>query len=252
MAVVHILQHEPIEGPACIADVARSIDLDVALYPLFDAVPVPARISNEDVLVVMGGPMGVGDIGDPRWPFLKAEVDLLSACLHDDKAVLGVCLGAQLMAHALGARVYPLEVGDPPVRMREVGWGAVTFAPSREMEPSLRGVNESEVVLHWHGDTFDLPSGSRLLASTLLCQNQMFRWGTRAFGLQFHVEVGAPEIVAMVGEDAAFVRAANGPTGGSRILSDTERWIHRYREMGDRMIRNLFDSMLTAPRNRSS
>jgi GMP synthase-like glutamine amidotransferase len=244
MPTVHVLQHEPIEGPACIAEVAQWLGMPLNLVRLFDGAAVPEHLPPEDALVLMGGPMGVGDIGDSKWPFLKAEAELITRVLRADGAVLGICLGAQLMAHALGARVYPLHVGDPPARFREVGWGAVTFAVDPDTEPSLRGLSESEVVLHWHGDTFDLPDGSKLLASTLPCQNQMFRWGSRAFGLQFHVEVTAIDVATMVREDAAFVRAANGPCGAARILADTRRWIGHYRQMGNRMIRNIFDSML--------
>jgi GMP synthase-like glutamine amidotransferase len=192
----------------------------------------------------MGGGMGVGDIGDPRWPFLKAEADLLARLLREGQPVLGICLGAQLMAHALGARVYPLRIGEPPVRHREVGWGAVTFVAAAERERSLAGLNPSEVVLHWHGDTFDLPLGATLLASTLPCAHQMFRFGRCAFGLQFHVELDAEDVAVWVREDADFVLAANGPGGQERILADTQRYIHRHRKVGDRIIRNILATML--------
>src|SRR5258708_15142543 len=182
----------------------------------------------------MGGSMGAGDLGDPRWPFLAAEVRLLARLLREGRPVLGICLGAQLMAHALGASVYQLQVGAPPVRQREVGWGAVTFVDQKDSERTLSGLAESEVVLHWHGDTFDLPSGATLLASTLACPNQMFRFGPRAYGLQFHVEVTAEEVPRWVREDEAFVVAANGIEGPKRILADTSPYMPRHRRIGDR------------------
>jgi GMP synthase-like glutamine amidotransferase len=146
------------------------------------------------------------------------------------------------MAHALGARVYPLEVGDPPVRHREVGWGAVTFAGDHE--PSLLGLRDAEVVLHWHGDTFDLPAGAVRLASTLACPNQMFRVGKRAVAMQFHVELGPADLPTWVREDAAFVRAANGPGGAHRILEEAPRFMPRFRQMGDRLIRNVLGELV--------
>lgn len=190
--------------------------------------------------------MGVGDIGDERWPFLVPEAALIARLLEREQPVLGVCLGAQLMAHALGARVYPLEVGAPPVRHREVGWGPVAFVAHGE-EAVLDGVGPSEVVLHWHGDTFDLPRGATHLASTLACPNQMFRFGRRAFGAQFHLELDAPDIEAWVTGDADFVRAANGPRGGERILAETPRFLPRARAVGDRLITNML-TIATDPR----
>jgi GMP synthase-like glutamine amidotransferase len=230
------------EGPGHIAVLARELGFRIEEYPLFEREP-PEAVPPGDLLVVMGGPMGVADIGDPRWPFLQPEVKLLTRSLREGRAVLGVCLGAQLMAHALGARVYPLHVGSPPVRLREVGWGPVAFAPAGS-DRALDGTRDAEVVLHWHGDTFDLPEGAVLLASTLQCPNQMFRFGACAYAVQFHIELVAGDVARWVREDADFVATANGPGGADRILEETERYVGRYREMGDRMIRNV----LTAAR----
>jgi GMP synthase (glutamine-hydrolysing) len=239
MGALQVLQHVPMEGPARIGAIGREQGLKVVIHRLFEGAPVPRALAQGDVLVVMGGAMGVGDIGDARWPFLAAEAELLRSVLPRGQPVVGVCLGAQLMAHALGARVYPCVVGDPPVRHREVGWGAVTFTAPPGVEPALAGISESEAVLHWHGDTFDLPRGAVRLASTLACENQMFRYGQRAFALQFHVEVEGADVARWVDEDADFVRAANGARGAARILADTERLMPRYRGVGDRLVRNL-------------
>jgi GMP synthase-like glutamine amidotransferase len=243
MADVHVLQHVAMEGPARVADIARELGHRVVIHDLASGAPVPGTLPAGDLLVVMGGPMGVGDIGDARWPFLGAEADLLRRLLREGRPVLGICLGSQLMAHALGARVYPCHVGDPPARHREVGWGAVTFVETPEAEPVLAGLDPSEVVLHWHGDTFDLPAGATRLASTLACENQMFRYGDRAFALQFHVEVTAAEVERWTREDAAFVRAANGAGGAERILADTRRYMPRHRRVGDRLLRNVLAQM---------
>lgn len=219
--------------------------LEIVLHPVFEGAPLPESIASDAGLVVMGGSMDVGDIGDPRWPFLEPEVDLLKKSIDAGRAVLGVCLGAQLIAYALGATVAPLVIGDPPVRCREVGWGAVTFLVSAKAEPVLAGMNESEVVLHWHGDTFELPEGAVRLASTLACENQMFRFGN-AFGVQFHVEVGDVDVADWVKADADFVRAANGPGGAARILADTNRFMARHRQVGRRLIGNLLAAMASS------
>src|SRR5258705_1906836 len=108
MPRVHVLTHLEVEGPSRIADAARRFGFDVVLHPLFSGSKVPDEIPSGDVLVVMGGSMSVADVGDPRYPFLAAEVELLRRTTAQGRPVLGVCLGAQLLAHALGARIHPL------------------------------------------------------------------------------------------------------------------------------------------------
>jgi GMP synthase (glutamine-hydrolysing) len=240
MLTLIVLQHLDLEGPGRIGDLARERGWRVDVRELHRGAELPTDLAPDAVLLVMGGPMGVGDVDDPRFPFLAREADLLRRILPAGKPVLGVCLGAQLMAHALGAEVAPLLVGDPPQRHREVGWGAVGFCAG---DPVLAGLPAALEVLHWHGDTFALPAGAVRLAETLACPQQMFRYGTRAFGLQFHIEVEAAEIARWVHEDAAFVLAANGKAGGARILADTQRIMPRHRPAGDRLINNLLDAL---------
>ncbi len=233
------LQHLAIEGPSRIADLARELGWSVEIRDLANGAAVPTALADGEVLVVMGGSMGVGDLGDPQWPYLGAEVALLRSVLAAGQPVIGVCLGAQLLAHAAGAAVYPLHTGAPAARHREVGWGAITFARTAEEEPLLAGLNVAEPVMHWHGDTFDLPAGATLLASTLACPNQFFRLGSRAFGLQFHIEVTAEQVAEWARDDAAFVHAAGGPGHAQRLLADTARLMPRHRKQGDTLIRNL-------------
>lgn len=143
--------------------------------------PVPA-IQDASLLVVMGGPIGVYEADD--YPFLTAEIEALRQRLAARKPTLGICLGAQLMAAALGARVYPGDRGS------EIGWFPLLPEPSSPapawFAPLLAG---NLAILHWHGDTFDLPDGAKLLASTKLYQNQAFMLEDFALALQFHPEV---------------------------------------------------------------
>jgi len=134
-----------------------------------------------DLLVVLGGPIGAYQ--EDSYPVLVDELDLLTKRLEARRPTLGICLGAQLMARALGARVYPCDV-------KEIGWAPITLS-SAARESAFRHLADGTAVLHWHGDTFDLPQESILLASTPICRNQAFSWGAAALGFQFHPEATA-------------------------------------------------------------
>lgn len=134
------------------------------------------------LVIVLGGPIGA--YMDAVYPFLTQELRLLERRLAADRPTLGICLGAQLMARALGARVY----SGP---RKEIGWGPLTLSPQGRRSPLDRLAGSGEPVLHWHGDTFDLPAGAIRLASTSLYENQAFSWGHSALALQFHPEVTA-------------------------------------------------------------
>ena len=138
----------------------------------------PTDIGDPDLLVILGGPIGANQ--ETAYPFLKDELKLLEKRLAADRPTLGICLGAQLMARALGAKTYP-------GRMKEIGWGAVELSESgrKSCLHELLGI----AMLHWHGDTFDLPLHSTRLASTAAYRNQAFSHGRNALALQFHAEV---------------------------------------------------------------
>ena len=239
-----VLTHVAMEGPARFSVAAARAGLSVHTVRLFAGEPVP-EVSLNDVLVVMGGPMGVADIGDTRYPFLAPEVALLQERLAANAPTLGVCLGAQLLAHAAGSRVYPNTriVDGRSVPLLELGWAPVRFI-NQHNEPALTGLPQQQTVLHWHGDTFDLPSQSVLLASTDVCQNQAFRIGTRVFGLQFHCEADPETVALWTQEDAAYVRRARGPQGEMEVLTQTAALSSVDREHNDRLLDNLVRCML--------
>lgn len=137
-----------------------------------------------DLLVVLGGPIGVYE--NDRYPFIDAEIALLEQRLAAGKPTLGICLGSQLMARALGARVYPSGV-------KEIGWAPLELT-SEGAASCLKHL--ATPVLHWHGDTFDLPPGAVRLASTAACHNQAFSAGRHALALQFHAEAFGPPLEA--------------------------------------------------------
>lgn len=136
-----------------------------------------AAPDDADLLIVLGGPIGAYQ--EAAYPFLRSELALIEARIAARRPTLGICLGAQLIARAMGARVYPSGA-------REIGWGPVTLTESGRAGPlrHLEGVD----LLHWHGDTFDLPAEATLLASTAVCRNQAFSAGPHVLALQFHPE----------------------------------------------------------------
>jgi len=170
-----------------------------------------------ELLVVMGGPIGVYD--QQEYPFLKDEIDLIGRRLAARKPILGVCLGAQLMAAALGARVYPGANG------REIGWfpleAAGDLTAPEWFAPLLA---ESLPVFHWHGDTFEMPHGAVALASSKLYANQAFAIGDYALAVQFHPEVTAAGLESWYVGHAAELSSAGISAAGLRADA------HRYGE----------------------
>ncbi len=240
--VAVVLQHADFEGPARIADLLTEAGYEVEVRTLHRGDAVPTRMTPESLLIVMGGSMGVGDVERSGFPFLKEEIRLLRRRIEEDSPVLGVCLGAQLLAHAAGARVYPMSERGGGMAAFEVGWGPVQFH-RQGGENSLAGVPPEAHVLHWHGDMFDVPAGAKLLASSATCQNQAFRLGRRLFGLQFHCEVDEENVEAFLRADAGFVVRANGPDGVAQLRATTAQHVQPSRSVGDVLLRNILRAM---------
>jgi GMP synthase (glutamine-hydrolysing) len=166
-----------------------------------------------ELLIVLGGPIGVYE--SAAYPFIESERELLARRLAARRATLGICLGSQLIASALGARVYPSGV-------KELGWAPISLTPAGR-DSCLQRL-ESTAVLHWHGDTFDLPAGATLLASTPRCLNQAFSWGDgSALALQFHAEATGRALERwFVGH--TFEIGATPDVTVPQLRADTARW----------------------------
>lgn len=179
VAIRHVdFEHLGILGPL-LKDAGYTVRiLDAGLDDL-----TSPEAATADLLVVLGGPIGAYE--EAQYPFVADELRILQTRLASGRPTLGVCLGAQLMARALGARVYPGPA-------KEIGWSELSLSDEGRASPlrHLAGLP----VLHWHGDTFDLPAGAVRLASTPICANQAFAIGSNMLGLQFHGESDAREI----------------------------------------------------------
>ncbi|CAA9392588.1 MAG: Glutamine amidotransferase, class I [uncultured Phycisphaerae bacterium] len=259
MSKAVILQHVAHEGPGRIIPLFRDFGIPTEVRRLDRGDEVPSDLDEVRVLIVLGGPMAVADAGSDDYPFLAPELGLLQRMVKADRPVLGICLGAQMLAFAAGARVYPNvtpgpKPEDPGTPAPEIGWGPVQFPFPGGTEPIVTGMIDGAPMFHWHFDTFDLPklpappnppqnvpappSGNSLLSSTRLCKNQAFRFRTKLFGFQYHIELDRPGIDALVAGNKAQLAQVLGPDAERTIRQDTERHYARYARLGDRILGN--------------
>ena len=219
---IHYLQHFPIEDPGIILDWASKRGDTIEATLLYRGEHLPDDMTSFDFLIVMGGPMNVYQHRDHPW--LPLEKELIRAVIDSGKPVLGVCLGAQLIADVLGAKVYQnAEV--------EIGWFPVEFGPG-----AFGGLPETAMALHWHGDTFENPHGSAPLGKSAGCVRQGFVHDGRVVGLQCHLEVNNSLIENFVSEFAhdlkpsPYVQSAEEIRFGSQYLAEANRALERILE----------------------
>ena len=177
-------RHVPFEGLGLIEPALEERGISIEFADWFRNPDETPGVSGAAGLIVMGGPMSAND----DLPYLKQEMEHIRQAVERGQPVLGVCLGAQLAAKALGARVYRNPV-------KEVGWFEIELTEAGRQDPLLSALDGRETVLQWHGETFDLPDGAEWLARSEVCRNQAFRVGATLYGLQFHLEV-TPEMIA--------------------------------------------------------
>jgi GMP synthase (glutamine-hydrolysing) len=212
---VLVLQHISCEHPGVFSEVMRERDVDQVPVELDEGEALPDW-REFDAVLAMGGPMGAGEDADHAW--LGPEKQLVRDAVEGGRAFLGVCLGVQLLAAALGARVYAAE-------QAEVGLLPVELTAEGQQDPLFAGLDDSLVSLQWHGDTFDLPSGATLLARSRQVPNQAFRAGERAYGVQFHLEVTG-EMAREWAEVPVYRRSLTETLGeerGAEFISDVGR-----------------------------
>lgn len=224
---LHYLQHVPFEGPGTIRDWADDRGHDLTGTALYDG-EAPPDLDDFDWLIVMGGPMSVHDTDE--YPWLAAEKDVIRAAVNAEKIVVGICLGAQLVAEALGGSVYEADTS-------EIGWFPVDATSEAGESQLFADLGETYEVFHWHGDTFNLPEGATRMAWTDACANQVFVYGDRVVGLQFHVESSAETV------DAIITNSEELPSGPYVQKPETMRAAVEKTGPLERRLRTLFDAL---------
>ncbi|MFC6489439.1 glutamine amidotransferase [Nitratireductor sp. GCM10026969] len=206
------IRHVGFEDLGAFAPALREAGYKVHYWDIGDQELWTLEPVKTDLLIVLGGPIGAYE--DDTYPFLRDEIDILEQRLGADRPTMGICLGAQLIARAAGATVYPgghKEIGFAPVALTEEG-----------RHSCLAPFTDRPVTLHWHGDTFDLPPGATRLASTALCDNQAFAMGPNVVGFQFHPEASTGPFEKWLVGHAAELAAAR--IGIPQLRADAQKY----------------------------
>jgi GMP synthase (glutamine-hydrolysing) len=211
---VHYLQHEPFEGLGGLESWFLQHGARLSSTHLYRQEPLPA-VEDFDWLVMMGGGMSVND--ERQLPWLVAEKDFVRRAFAAEKHVLGICLGAQLIASALGARVYRNTE-------REIGWWPIRRDPAAAGHPLAEALPDGGDVFHWHGETFDLPAGAVRLAGSEACRNQAMAVGSHVLGLQFHLETTTESAQALIRDCAGDLRPGPYVQTADAIMDRPERF----------------------------
>ena len=222
MAAIWVIQHIHCETLGTIAEALDREGITIQFVRVFAGEQIPKEMGAAAGLIVMGGPVGVYE--QDRYPFLRDEICLIEQALTEKKAILGVCLGSQLLAAVLGARV-------AKGKQKEIGWYPVTLSRAAMADPLWKGIESPFTAYHWHGDVFELPRGAEALASSALTPYQAFRYGKNAYGFLFHMEVTEKIIQEMVQTFADELQEAQ--IDGREILEKARDYLPGLRKIGD-------------------
>lgn len=223
MPHIHYINHVPFENPAYIQKWAGEKGFSQTTTNAFSGGYYP-EAAEFDWLVVMGGPMGVHDEAHYKW--LKPEKALIKQAIKAGKVVIGVCLGAQLIAEALGARVYKAAY-------KEIGWYPVNLTSAGSKHPLTADLPGEFTAFHWHGDVFELPLDAVRLVESERTPNQAFVFAGRVVGLQFHMEMRAHEINLLIDNsleeliDAPYIQSPEAMRSGFAHISPMNGYMHR-------------------------
>jgi len=223
---IHTFMHVPFEGLGCMEQWIKGSNHLSGYTCFYENYRLP-DLETIDWLIVMGGPMSVSD--EAIYPWLAEEKVFICKAIELGKTVIGICLGSQLIAEVLGAKVYPNN-------QKEIGWYDVSLSDTVSQLPLFKGFEKQFHVFQWHGDTYDIPEGSKHLISSAVCTNQAFLYNGNVLGLQFHFEVTVQSLQSMVDHGREELVANNTIQSAEAILGET-----RYIDDNNRKMFKLLD-----------
>lgn len=229
MTEIMIFKHVPFEGPGTFREELDKRGLRYREVNLYEG-EIPKNLDGCGGLIIMGGPMNVYE--EDEYPFLKEEDRLIKEALSKKIPIIGICLGAQLMAKAAGAKV--TKGGK-----KEIGWYPLYLTEEAKTDPVFRGLPKEVEVFQWHGDTFDIPKGAVRLASSGLFPNQAFRIGDNAYAFQFHIEVTSDIIKSWIDINEEELEGVKDYIDSEKILPETKA---KFEDLG-RLAKNVYERL---------
>ena len=218
-----VLQHVDREGPGLIIPIAENKGFRVIIFRLYLGDSLPKLIDG-DLLLVLGGPMGINDIGNQTYPWLAEEVDLIKEALDKNIGIIGICLGAQLLSYVAGGDVEVLLEETINQPLAEIGWNPI-FSNCIDNDNKFAKLLCNPIpVLHWHVDRILLPPNAELIASSCRCEEQLFKIGAFAYGLQFHIEISNEMVYRWIDEDKEFIYSSLGKKGQSILHKQQKQY----------------------------
>ena len=233
---VLVIKHVDIEGPGLIEDCLRQEKIPYQILSLESGLHLP-KLDNLTHIVILGGPMNVYE--EDRYPFLRIEDFFIKEAIQRGKSILGICLGAQLIAKALGAKVFKASA-------KEIGWHDVSLTRIGSIDPFFSQLPKRFSAFQWHEDIFEIPHSAILIATSSLVPYQAFRYGDNAYGLQFHLEVTQEMIREWMETYEGEFEGPQPPLLSKlKILADTEVKIEPYKQMGTKFLKSFFRKHIT-------
>jgi GMP synthase (glutamine-hydrolysing) len=226
-----VLRHAQAEGVGLLGNALRERGIHHRALDLARGEPVPKDLRGVGGLIVLGGPMAAYE--QDKYAFLRSEIPLIEKAIAAGRPVLGICLGAHLIAQVLGARVYP---GDK----REVGWAPVTLTDDGKDDPLFVGGDPKLTVFHLHGDTYELPPDAANLATSTMYEQQAFRWGETVYGFQFHLEFTESIITRLAQEPDSQRYMTEAGADLKNILAETPGHVRELTDTAQRVFDSYF------------